>query len=69
MTLARTDFASAYTVEAGTDVVQRDWEVVSPAGQWPTVATSCPACLMHIRMTLRRRGLDRRVTHLANVIV
>ncbi len=40
VTLAWTDFAPMYTVEAATDLVQPHWEAVSPVEQWPAWASS-----------------------------
>jgi len=34
----------------------------------PTVATACPACMMQIEATLGRRGIERRVVHVASVL-
>jgi len=40
LSLAWTDFASAYTVECGNDLVEADWEAAAPADQWPVLTTS-----------------------------
>jgi len=40
VTLGWTDFASAYSVQATTDLVQGEWEVVRPPDQWPVLSTS-----------------------------
>jgi len=38
--LVWTDFASAYTVEFAGDLVQGNWETMSPPDQWPVLRTS-----------------------------
>jgi O-glycosyl hydrolase len=40
VSLAWTDFASAYTVEAAGDLALADWQVVDPIDQWPVMNTA-----------------------------
>jgi len=40
ITLVWSDFGSGYSVESSADLVQADWEVVSPPEQWPVLTTS-----------------------------
>lgn len=39
LTLAWTDFATAYTVEFSPDLLQTRWEPIAPESQWPTSGT------------------------------